>query len=382
MTYPDTPRAVPRPVRDLLALLTVLVAGCARTLQPSQALLPTQLAVLAERDTPSGPQPVSLVLDLRRNSRDQLDVRVAPGLRLWDGRHLWEVTSTLDARGHGLHVGDLKAGLGGDVPLYADSALEVVGMTRRDVWVRLPNQVVFRCALDRPLCNEGPAAPLPMEHPGPGAGFRLALVNGALTLRLPFSDGEALLLDQVHALLGVHWVPESWLEHDDLLDHTYRGRGTLGAGERDVTEDGDLHDWADAEPRVVDAPWQVDTGAEAWSGPRDASFSIAAGRAGAALCFAGRVRDDAWTAEDQLVLHGIGPSDVTLSLAAPSDGPAGFVRPGWFSRAFELCLPSAASGDVAFSAAYEDHDPDGRVTVLASAPSDDGTPQGKLRIGD
>ena len=130
-----------------------LLLGCARSVAPSQALLPTQLAIVAEQQgaaPDAGPSAVSVVLDLRRNSRDQLDVRVSNGVRLWDGRHMWEVTETEDALGHGLHVQDRQAQLGGDIPLHAADPLHVIGMTRRDVWVELANRQVFRCALDRP----------------------------------------------------------------------------------------------------------------------------------------------------------------------------------------------------------------------------------------
>ncbi len=394
--YPDSDGPVPlrrARFRTPLAAVGVLCAwGCSRSPNPSQAVLPTQLSVLAERQGAAGPEPVSLVLDLRRNSRDQLDVRVAPGLRLWDGKHLWELQHSLDARGHGLRVTDLKAGLGGDVPLFGDAPLDVVGMTRRDVFVGLPNHATFRCELARPACEQASVEPLPMSHPGPGHGFQLGLADGTLTLRLPYAAGDAVLLDHVLRLVGVHWVHEAWLDHDPLLDRTYRGRGTLAAVSRAVSVDGDMHDWADAEPMVVDAPWQVESGAEDWSGPRDASFSIAAGapRAGS-VCFAGRVRDDDWTAGDGITLH-VGPSgavrEVRVALAAADGGlPAptdtARVTAGWYSRSFEVCVADPGlptTGEVPFAAELEDHDAHG-TTVLASAPRVDGAGQGALRLG-
>jgi hypothetical protein len=361
--------------------LLPLLAGCSRSVAPSQALLPTQVAIVAEQEAGSpGEQPeaVSVVLDLRRNSRDQLDVRVSNGVRLWDGRHMWKVTEVQDALGHGLHVQDQQAKLGGDIPLHAADRLRVVGMTRRDVWVELPDLSVFRCALARPSCEAAPVEALPLNHPGPGGGFELTLRDGALRLTLPFAEGEpAVLLDHVTRLIGVHWVHEGWLQQDPMLDQTYRGRAQIVAQARDVTVDGDLDDWSDAEPLVVDAPWQVEAGAERWDGAGDASFSVAAARqthsgasrggASGDACFAGRVRDDAWTAEDVVVLR-IG--DAEVSVAPQTDGV--------FSRTFEVCT-TVNAGDLPFVAAYIDHDPDGSTT-LSSAPLNGGKTEGRVRV--
>ncbi len=358
-----------------------LLLGCARSVAPSQALLPTQLAIVAEQQgaAPDAiPSAVSVVLDLRRNSRDQLDVRVSNGVRLWDGRHMWEVTETEDALGHGLHVQDRQAQRGGDIPLHAADPLHVIGMTRRDVWVELANRQVFRCALDRPNCEAAAMDALPLDHPGPGAGFELSLQDGALKLKLPFTEGEpATLLEHVTRLIGVHWVHEGWLPQDPMLDQAYRGRAQIVAQARDVAADGDLGDWSDAEPLVVDAPWQVEAGADHWGGASDASFSIAAARqkhsgasrggASGEACFAGRVRDDAWTADDVVVLR-IGDAELR---AVPLPDSA-------FSRTFEVCAEVPA-GELPFVAAYVDHDADG-TTTLSSAPLNDGKTEGRIRV--
>ena len=381
-------------------VLAALLLACSRPPDPSQALLPTQLSVVVLRRDPFAPadhalRPVSAVLDLRRNSQDQLDVRVSEGLRLWDGRHLWEISPTFDARGHGLRVGDLRANRAGEVPLYAAEPLDVVGMTRRDLWVRLPNGAVFECVLDRPACEASRVEDLPLTHPGPGVGFTLSLENGELRLQMPFSVGAtALLLDHVEMVLGVHWVHEPWLDKDPVLDRTYRGTGTLVALPRSVTLDGRLDEWPGTLPLVVDAPWQIDSGGTSWGGPRDAGFSIAAARptagapeaqnaAGApeaktTVCFAGRARDDEWTPDDTLTLT-VGESQRKVALDGPSTDLAK-VRPEWFSVSFEVCMPvEMGTEDAAFSAVLTDRDADG-VTVLTSAPMVAGRPQGALRF--
>ena len=353
------------------------------------ALLPTQLAIVAEQTSGKvgptandAPSPVSLVLDLRRNSREQLDVRVSNGMRLWDGQHLWALGDIEDVQGHGLHVRDQQAQLGGDIPLRADRPLYVVGMTRRDVFVQLPDRSVFRCALARPTCEASAMEALPLNHPGPGAGFELTLTGGVLRLTMPFTGGEpAVLLDRVTRIIGVHWVHEAWLPQDPMLDQAYRGRARIVAQRREVTVEGALGDWADAEPLVVDAPWQVDSGAEHWSGAGDASFSVAAARQSRGadsgqVCFAGRVRDDAWTDEDVVLLR-FGSAELRT---VPSEGGSGWSSfgDGFFSRTFEVCT-AADSGDLPFVAAYIDHDPDGTST-LSSAALNGGKSEGRLSV--
>lgn len=353
----------------------LLLAGCTHALDARPAVLPTQLAVLVERE--GRDEPVSLVLDLRRNARDQLDVRVSGGARLWDGRHLWELTPTEDARGHGLRVADLRVAQGGDVPLFADAPLRLLALDRQHAWIALPNGARFRCALERPECKEAAPDPLPMDHPGPGGGFHLRLEAGALSLDLPQpEDGQALLMDGVRRVIGVHWVHEGWLEQDPMLDRTYRGQASLVAEPHAVEVDGALGEWSGAQPLVVDAPWQIDSGGDHWTGPQDASFSVAAAVHDGALCVAGRVRDDAFTDADHLTVRvGAATLDVPLT-GADADAASGGA---WFSRTFEACLPTAAAPAAAFAVQLHDHDPDG-VTVLASAPEPDGRTDGTVRV--
>lgn len=368
------------------ALPLGLLLACSRPPDPSQALLPTQLSVLVERAGPRGPEPLSVVLDLRRNSRDELDVRISPGMRLWDGRRLWEVSPTFGADGHGLHVADLRTQAGLDLPVHAERPLTLAGMTRRDAWVAFPNGSVAECELDRPVCAPAAVPELPLDHPGPGAGFQLVLDGGELHLRVPFAPAPGVVvLDNVARIVGVHWVHETWLDRDPLLDRTYRGWGMVRAVDRPVRLDGDLAEWADAAPLVVDAPWQVESGAEHWSGARDGGFSVAASRVAGedAVCFAGRVRDDDWTAGDTLTFH-LGAHSLAVPVLT-RETPDSRVGDGWFSRAYEVCMRGVSlTAELPFAAIFHDHDGDdgsGADTVLASSPSLHGQPEGSLRPG-
>jgi hypothetical protein len=252
--------------------------------------------------------------------------------------------------------------------------------------VQLPNGSVAECELDRPVCAPAALPTLPLDHPGPGAGFQLALDAGELRLRVPFAPAPGvIILDGVARIVGVHWVHETWLEQDPLLDRTYRGWGMVRAVNRDVALDGDLSEWADAAPLVVEAPWQVESGAEQWSGPRDGGFSVAAALVPGfdVVCFAGRVRDDDWTTGDSLAFH-LGTHSLSVPLLTRAT-PEARVGDGWFSRAYEVCMRDVAlTGELPFSAGFHDHDGSegaGQDTVIASSPSTKGQPEGSLRPG-
>ena len=73
-----------------MTALALAVAGCERPVRP---LLPEEVSVLAE--TVSG-EPVSLLVSLQRNARDLVDVRVAEGAQVYDGRRVWRLERAED----------------------------------------------------------------------------------------------------------------------------------------------------------------------------------------------------------------------------------------------------------------------------------------------
>ena len=60
-------------------------------------LLPVQLSLLLER---SDGTTESMLIELGRNLRDQLDLRYSEGWRLYDGRHIWEWQGDKIGRAH------------------------------------------------------------------------------------------------------------------------------------------------------------------------------------------------------------------------------------------------------------------------------------------
>ncbi|MFN7142194.1 MAG: hypothetical protein ACK4YP_00335 [Myxococcota bacterium] len=346
-----------------------LLAGCDQLAPSRRALLPSELSVLAE--TTDG-EPLSLLLGLRRNSRDQLDVRIAEGAQVYDGRRVWALEGTAG----GLAVVDRVTGE--RVVFAAGQDPRLLALHQRTAWLEGPAGTLA-CSLKDGRCGIEPIPDLPLDHPGPGAGFQLALHGETLRVHLPQEQVDGIVLAEgIARVIGVYWVRGSTGEADAVVHRTFRGRARVHALARPVTADGDLGDWPDAAPLVVEAPWQLQSGADGWSGERDASFSVAATWSADTVCVAGRIRDEDVRDGDVLTVR-VDTTTRTFPLtgAAPAGGA---LERGWLAAAWEACLPLPAmpGARIPFAVSYTDADGDGPVTVLASAPSAGDVPLGEL----
>lgn len=367
--------------RPRLLTALALLEGCVDFRPPDDSILPTQLSLLVEEE--SGAM-LSAVVDLRRNTRHQIDVRVSSGLRLFDGRRLWEL-DPVQRDGHwNLRVRDLLGRTEHDLPLDAGEPPAVLAMNRDHVWVRRADETI-RCVIDRPSC--GPTAEAerpPLDHAGPGAGFHLRLLGDEVLLVLPQDSDEEgePILEGIRRIVGVHWVHEGFIERDPILDRTFRGRATLVANPRPVVLDGELDEWVDAQPLVVDSAWQIEDGAPSWEGPRDGSFSVTASTSAGGVCFAGRVRDDRAEHGDALEIV-LGEHRLTVPLdGTRPEAPELRIGAESFGFHFEACLPARLVGRarVPFAAVLNDADGAGAApTVLATSPLPEGTPSGWVR---
>ncbi len=353
----------------LIALLGL--TGCDRLSSTSDSILPVQLSLLVEQLDGT---PLSVVVDLRRNSRFQLDVRVSRGQRFFDGVHLWEAFAVRTDDAFTYRFNDLLSETTRDLPLRMATAPELLSIGRTDVYVGQGDRL-FVCGFNRWSCAPtSEVAPPPIDHQGPARGFHVREEDGAVWLTLPMDDspeGEPII-DNVRRVVGLHWIHERFFEAVPVLDRMYRGRANLTVSDRPVVVDGDLDDWAEAVPVVVESPWQIEDGPLAWGGPQDASFSVAAARSAGQLCFAGRVRDDHLVSGDAVHI-GVGDQDFTVGLLdAERD---------WFGVRFEACLPVALTQQAeAFGVEFVDVDPGQAVTVLATSPQLGGRPTGTLRV--
>ncbi len=353
--------------------MIVALVGCERLAPARRAVLPSELSILAQQTDGA---PISLLLGLRRNSRDQLDVRIADGAQIYDGRRVWSLE---DADG-GLAVVDRVSG--DRVTLAAGASPRLLALHQRTVWIATGTEV-RACSMKDGRCGTDAVPELPLDHPGPGAGFRVALEDGAIHLHLPQEPAPQgiTLATGIARLLGVYWVRGGTGEADEVANRTFRGRARVHAPARAVTADGDLADWPGAAPLVVEAPWQIQSGKDGWSGARDGSFSVAAAWTADAVCLAGRVRDDAPTPDDRLTIR---LDRVTRSLPlVEATGAEGALHLTWLGGTYEVCVPTSAlpaRDQLPFAVLYADADPGESTTVLTSAPDADGMPLGELQL--
>jgi hypothetical protein len=321
----------------------------------------------------------SVLLDLRPNLRDQLDVRVASGAYAWEGGRVWELSAPGES---GVRATDLVADTVTTLALAPDAAL--LAVERGHAWYRSHGRTVD-CEVATGRCVPTTEIPdLPTTFDGPGPGFRLLLDGDALRLALPQDEAGTTVYSPVSRLVGVAWVRGGGVASERVLNRTFRGFARIDAEHASgVVVDADLAEWSDAAPFVVEDPWQFQYGADAWGGPRDASFSVAAAWTDERLCFAGRVRDDVVAPGDILELQA-----ADRSVRIPLDADDGIVESGrtsfaiarsLFDVTWEACVPGAGLGDtIPFAASFEDVDGDEHPTRLVSAPSRQGMPLGTV----
>jgi hypothetical protein len=342
----------------------------------SYQVLPVQLAMMVELRDGSVR---SLLVELGRVYEHQLDVREAEGPLLYDGRHLWQ-----------WQEGQLRDLLS-KKQLSLPGSGELVGMDRNAIWMRGPKGML-RCDMtQKPIWSGIPTdtpqvacestteeVRLRMNHPGPGEGFGISLEEGTVYLRLPADrDAGQPIRQEVSKVLGVRWVRDPHFSR--RLEKYFRGQASFTAQPLQVVVDGNLAEWGESMgPLVVQWDWQVEKGREAWSGPRDASFSVAVVRSTEQLCLAGRIRDDERTEEDTLIVHlekdqTVLPLrmlvwDKQADIAAPDKTLA--VGRDWYGAHYEACLPLPPQQDrLSFSLSYSDVDTGG-TTLLSTAPTD------------
>ena len=353
-----------------MTALALAVAGCERPVRP---LLPEEVSVLAE--TVSG-EPVSLLVSLQRNARDLVDVRVAEGAQVYDGRRVWRLERAEDGS---VSIADRVTGE--SHRFAAGKSPEINQVAARTVFLETPDEVLA-CSMKDGRCGPGEPLPLRLTHAGPGEGFRVALDGGTLRLFLPRQEpGGIELATGVRRIVGIYWVRDATGEADRVVNRTFRGRARVHAVAAPVVVDGDLHDWVGAAPVVVEAPWELESGADGWHGATDGSFSVAASWIGERVCLAGRVRDDHVVAGDTLRLR-LENVDRTVALDAAVDGDV-WVRPEWLGASWEACVPTQAlpsRGHLAFVLAQTDVDPGEPTTVISSSPAEADGVMGELLL--
>lgn len=375
--------------------LTLLLAACSSETAPVAAEpLPRAVAVAM---VAAGGQPLTAYFGVEPNPRGHVDVRVARGLQLPGPKGIFRLAPDDNSR----RAWTLTEELGNarvPMQLPGDVALRPVRFEEASAWLFPAEDRGYRCDLRTGACVEAQELPsLPLTHTGPGEGFRLSLQDRTLRFRQPHQpdthEGE-IVASRVLDIIGVRWLHElPDPEVLEYLDRTFRGRSTVWAAEGDVVVDGEMAEWAVAEPAVVDAPWQAAV-RDHWHGPSDASFSVAVRSTPARVCFGGRFRDDERLPGDELHFA-LGPTEVRLDLvsgavsvnAAEERGdsiPEAHLGPEAFGWHYEVCVPRTGRArdrtELAFAAWITDVDGTDPGDELGTAPVVSGTPTGTLKL--
>ncbi len=210
-----------------------------------------------------------------------------------------------------------------------------------------------RAALGRyEIAPELPSATLAPDesthHDGPGAGFHLRRREDRLELLRPRGDEARWLpvLKGVRRLERVRWINTARLSSRDLrtLDTRLKEVIPLDILPGEAAVDGDLSEWEGAAARPVERSSQVLAGMPSWSGPRDASFGLAARETPEGVVLAVRIRDDRHVpGEDRLEIL---TSSQVIRLPLPASAraieggawTAAFSEPDWLGQGLELRL--------------------------------------------
>lgn len=368
-----------RRTRGLTALLAV---ACSQTAEPLDEPLPRAVAVAM---TARG-APITAFFSVQPNQNGHVDVRITNGLELPGERAVFAIEPTDDRR----IAWRLIERLGGarvSLRLPATAALRPSSMEEGAAWfVAAGTADSYRCDLGTGDCAQtGDPAPAPrLSRAGPGAGFQLELHDGTLRFHQPHQSQDTpgdIVATRVGEILGVRWYHNAPTPRvREYLDRTFRGRSSLVAEFGAVVVDGILDEWAAAEPAVVDAPWQL-AEREGWFGPDDASFSVAVRWSDSQICLAGRLRDDVLTAQDIFTVA-LGQERWTFPPLSAGDQSAFHAEAfGWH---YEFCRPRPSvfteGHDPAFAMLYDDHDGDGAIAQLSTAPLYRTLPAGSLKL--
>lgn len=371
-------------------LLTLALGLCCLSCEaPTRLGLPTMVNVIARLEDGDY---ASLLVGLDA-PRSRPGLRVSKGLVSYDGRQLLELEPH-DAEVGGmaeLVVTDLLRNAAFTVQVESSGPsdpLDVVHLRERSVLLRTGEgddaprwfEVgLFTGELEE---IEDAHATRRFERYGPERGFAVYMAADHVMLALPREEqGEDMvLLDGVEGVVSVNWIAEEYFPGSglDVLERRFKMAGSVVAMAKPATPDGDLREWSGDEALSVGSAAHVAGGLVAWSGPRDASFALAARLAPHELCAAVRVRDDhILPGEDALIVvtesHRWELPVPELAGVVERDGlRAVFTDQASFGFGLELCLDpstwSSHDGQVAFRVIFRDKDPGLEPSFLASAP--------------
>jgi hypothetical protein len=137
-----------------------------------------------------------------------------------------------------------------------------------------------------------PEGGLHLSIPGAGRGFSIDYTETGVMLNLPHRRRAVPIFGSGATLISVAWLDQLPEPVQGEVTERYRALERIRISPESSRVDGDLNDWSNDEALPVDSASNILTGAEHWSGPRDASFGVAAHLHRGRLEVGVRIRDD------------------------------------------------------------------------------------------
>jgi hypothetical protein len=137
-----------------------------------------------------------------------------------------------------------------------------------------------------------PAEGIHLAVAGAGRGFSIDETEGGVFLNLPHRSRSIPIFGPETTLVDVVWLDELPLSVQQEVDENFQLIERIRILPNPSRVDGDLSDWSGNRALPIDSSSNILSGAEQWSGSRDASFGVAAHLHRGRLEVGVRVRDD------------------------------------------------------------------------------------------
>lgn len=219
---------------------------------------------------------------------------------------------------------------------------------------------------------------------GAGRGFSIDDTETGVMLNLPHRSRSVPIFGPGVTLISVAWLDDLSESVKGEIDDRFHALERIHISPDISRVDGDLNDWRGSKALPVDSTANILSGAENWSGPRDASFGVAAHLHGGRLQVGIKVRDDdVLIGRDQLEIeteHGVWSLYLKDSgvYSLPDGAEVAFTERSSFGVGLEFGVPmgelAPQINQIPVIVRYLDVDTDDLIdapVVISTAPSMD-----------
>jgi len=184
------------------------------------------------------------------------------------------------------------------MPLWVAISAELDGGEKATILVEFvapeepPNLLYGDGVLDVESPYPNPGGGIHLAMAGAGNGFSIEELSEGVMLNLPHRSRAVPIFGSGVSLLSVAWLDELPISIQAEIDERFSALERIRISPEFSRVDGDLGDWVGDRALPVDSRSNIISGADIWSGPRDASFGVAAHLHRGRLEVGVRIRDD------------------------------------------------------------------------------------------